>query len=201
MTLLRGADEVIVGDLEPAPHLEPLRHHPVDPFLRRDALLGRGACATLRLCSSVPVRKCTRLPLERWSRTAEHVAGDDLVGRPNVWFRVHVRDRRCDVEDVLAHGRAMVAEALERPGSVRGVERSPRGARRSGRRSRHGPSPSSRKPARSPRPQSTTTGIGLISWNGSRMWASPPPCGRARAGPPLPPTGRGRTPPRAARSR
>ncbi len=119
-------DEVVVGDEEPLPDLPPLRHHPVGPLLRRDAELGR----RLRHVVAVLVGAGQEVDVlaAHPAVPRDQVARDDLVRGADVRLGVDVRDRRGDVEDVPAHGRAIV----QAPGTSLGQTSSAEGRPRAG---------------------------------------------------------------------
>ena len=176
---LGRADVVVVGDVEAGPDLLPPRRHLVHPGLRvHPGRLGRALELEAVLVGPGEVEDLL---------AAEPVVPGDEVGRhrrvrvTDVRDVVRVVDRRRDVEDVLAHGRAMVAEALELPAAARPPGRPGRRRSRSPTRRRVGrPPPPPRACASRPR----------------RAGAPPPPSRPGPARPPPPPRSR----PRARRA-
>src|SRR5207244_9634423 len=78
----------------------------VGPLLQREAAFGCGlghVLAVLVGAGEEPDPVASQAPVP-----GDHVAGDDLVGMPDVRDVVHVVDRRRDVEGVLRQGPAIV---------------------------------------------------------------------------------------------
>ena len=96
VALLGRADEVVVADVEQLPDVEELRRDGVHPVLgRRAVLLGRlgDLLAVLVESGEEPDVVATHPPVAR-----ERVRGDGRVRGSEVRNRVHVVDRRCQIE-------------------------------------------------------------------------------------------------------
>ena len=103
MALLRGADEVVVGDLEPLPDLLPAGHDPVGPRLRIEPGCGgrQGHLLAVLVGSGEKVD-----PLAAQAVVArQEICGNRGVSVPDMGNIVHVIDRSCQVERVFGrHG-------------------------------------------------------------------------------------------------
>ncbi len=114
---LGGPDVVVVGDVQAVPDLLPPGLHVVDPPLGihpgglggplelLPVLVGPGQMEDLLAAEPVVA--------------GDHVDGHRVVRVPDVRHVVRVVDRRGDVVDVLAHGRAIVRAAPVKPGTSR----------------------------------------------------------------------------------
>src|SRR5689334_772583 len=189
MAFLGGADEVVVGDKEPLPHLLPPGHDLVRPLLRGEALL-LGRAGDLLPVLVGPGEEEDLLPAEAVV-PGDHVARHRGVGVPDVRDVVHVIDGGGDVEGVLglAHGPAIVgtgrSAAIAPAGSV--PRRSPGRAGRSpwtwcGRRRAFEPPPE-RDPERPPppRPRWRSAPVGRLRSPGPPRLEAPARRGPRRA--------------------
>ncbi len=112
---LRGPDVVVVGDVQARPDLLPLRLHVVDPDLGREA--GRlGGALQLQAVLVGPREVEDVLPAQPVV-AGDEVRGHGVVRVPDVRHVVGVVDRRGDVEDVAAHGPAILRATRSDTGS------------------------------------------------------------------------------------
>jgi len=99
VTLLGGADEVVVGDVERLPEILEVAHRPVGKFARREPL-GCGALLNLLSVLVGPGEEENVEPLHPFV-PAHRVGGDGRVGMPDVRDVVDVVDRGGEVEALL----------------------------------------------------------------------------------------------------
>src|SRR4051794_25256436 len=153
MARLRGPDVVVVGDVEPRPHLPPLRLELVHPCLGSDAVgLGRALHLEPVFVGASEVKD---ILTAKAVPTRDEVGADGVVGVPDMRHVVGVVDRRRDVEDVASHG------AGHRTGSSRGARCASYGAMATcGRQPWSAPTIS--RPRRSPGPY-PSIGAGMTS--------------------------------------
>ena len=102
MALLRRADEVVVGDLEPLPDLLPAGHDPVGPCLRIEPG-GSGRQGDLLAVLVGSGEEMDPLAAEAVVARQE-IRGNRGVSVPDMGNIVHVVDRSCQVERIFGHG-------------------------------------------------------------------------------------------------
>ena len=115
LALLRGTDEVVVGDLELAPEVLEGRYQRVAPGLRRHVVGGGGLGDLLAVL--VEAGEELDVVAHRAAEARLDVGQDRGVGRAEVRGGVHVIDGRGDVErGLVCHVRNLFWDGAGTPG-------------------------------------------------------------------------------------